>query len=600
MPNFKKLSPEELDGGFHGGSGGGGAEMPSLSELDVLDWVGRPSLQRGRAYAQEGRVINTRRTGQTLKALCYGSEGEPYRVEIELTEEGLQGGTCSCPVGDGGRCKHAAAMLLIWIKSPDSFGEVEPMESVLARRSPDELLRLIRQMVARHPDLESLIELPVPGQSAEKPVKVSLIRNETRAALAQEYDAWAEGYPDPARKLEPLLQLADSYLNAQSWHNAATVFETMALEILEVYGTLYDDEGEVQEVVNRCVAGLGICLKALDDPVEREPLLNALFYVHQWDIDNGGIDMGHETMEILTIQSRPDEKKLLAKWARGAAEGKTGWEREAWGSLLLKLEAEQMDDEAYLKLCRKMGQTGELVARLLKLGRTEEAVREARKADDLALLALVPTFEAHRQHPPVVQELKKRAKAGGAHPQVVAWLRGHALAQGNDEEALPWSEQIFWESPSLEQYQQLKALATKLNRWATLRPTILAQLKGEKRYRLLIHIHLEAKEAREALEALALARQTMTAESELSLRVARLAEQEYPLDAVALYREGVERLIGERSRQSYATAAAYLVRVKQVYLKRGQEGQWKEYLAKLRAKYPTLRALKEELGKAGL
>lgn len=598
MPTFRKL---RLEGEGGKSSAGKAVGFPALSEMDVMDWVGAKSLQRGRSYARGGHIFNTRRTGQTLKALCHGTQGGPYRLEVTLTQSGLSEGDCSCPVGDEGRCKHVAAMLLLWIDEPDSFGEVEDLESVLAQRTPEQLLALIRQMLIRHPDLESLIELPVPGQDAEKPVKVSLLRNQVRAALAMDGGRWDEEYSDPARELEPVVKLGESYLNAQAWHNAATVFETIAREILEVYYQLYDEEGDVQEVVNRCVSGLGICLKNLDAPVEREPLLNALFYVHQWDIDNGGIDMGYETTEILVNQSRANEKKLLAKWARGAAETGNGWGRQAWGGFLLKLEAETMDDESYLKLCRKMGRTGDLVERLLKLKRAEEAEAEAIQLGDLDMMALLPLFNQHGQVARLLPHMRQHAKETPRSP-LVAWLKEYAAQQGDHAEALMWAEQQLWAAPRLDHYEEVKALATKLNRWASLRSAILERLTVLKHHNVLLQVYLSEGEARQALDTLALGRRMVPSliHSDLPLRVARLAEADYPLEAEEIYLRAVEKFIGERNRQSYATAASYLVRVKALYLKRGQQAEWKEFITELRAKHRTLRALQEELGKAGL
>ena len=63
------------------------------------------------------------------------------------------------PRGDGGHCKHAAALLLTWLHEPEFFIEVPELEQVLEERSKEDLISLIREMVTRHPDLEQLLEL---------------------------------------------------------------------------------------------------------------------------------------------------------------------------------------------------------------------------------------------------------------------------------------------------------------------------------------------------------------------------------------------------------------------------------------------------------
>ncbi len=68
------------------------------------------------------------------------------------------------------------------------------------------------------------------------------------------------------------------------------------------------------------------------------------------------------------------------------------WGREASGGLLLDLQAEKLDDESFLEICRQSGRLNDLVNRLLQLGRLEEAICETEKADDYNLLTLADIF----------------------------------------------------------------------------------------------------------------------------------------------------------------------------------------------------------------
>ena len=70
----------------------------------------------------------------------------------------------------------------------------------------------------------------------------------------------------------------------------------------------------------------------------------------------------------------------------------TGWRRETFGGLLLNLEEDTLDDETYLRICRETGRTGDVVERLLTLGRVDEARREVAQTSDYALLELVDVF----------------------------------------------------------------------------------------------------------------------------------------------------------------------------------------------------------------
>jgi uncharacterized Zn finger protein len=129
------------------------ADLPRLNEPQIQQWIGDVSFRRGERYYRQGRILNPRRQAETLKALCSGSQPEPYRVEMLLSPQGIVSGHCSCPVGGRGRCKHAAALLLTWLHEPETFHEIEDLETSLLRRSKDDLVALIFKMIGRYPSL---------------------------------------------------------------------------------------------------------------------------------------------------------------------------------------------------------------------------------------------------------------------------------------------------------------------------------------------------------------------------------------------------------------------------------------------------------------
>src|SRR5262249_23428658 len=137
---------------------------PSVTEKIIRDQVGERNYNLGEQYYDDGAVLDTRRQENTLKAKCEGQCGGPYRVEITFAGNGIQDADCSCPVGSGGSCKHVAAVLLAWKNEPNEFQEVENLETALERRSKAELIALVKQMLRREPDLESLLETPLPAK----------------------------------------------------------------------------------------------------------------------------------------------------------------------------------------------------------------------------------------------------------------------------------------------------------------------------------------------------------------------------------------------------------------------------------------------------
>src|SRR4051812_43326356 len=98
----------------------GTPEADLILSTDVIRaWVGQRSMSLGREYADQGAVFNCRRQGPTINARCRGQSADSYKVRASLRDGRILSARCSCPVGDGGQCKHAAAMLLTFLRQPD-------------------------------------------------------------------------------------------------------------------------------------------------------------------------------------------------------------------------------------------------------------------------------------------------------------------------------------------------------------------------------------------------------------------------------------------------------------------------------------------------
>ena len=578
-------------------------DLSQLTQADIHNWTDPRSFGRGQQYFQGGYILNPRRQGNTLKARCAGSRPQPYHIEITLGPEGIARGTCSCPVGSGGHCKHAVALLLTWLHEPDRFTEMENLETALSRRSKAELIVLVRRMLDRYPDLETLLELPIVGETKEPPpVDAEVIRRQTRSAFAGiGYDDWGATY-DIAQQLLELVEIGDDYAGRESWRDAATIYQTVMEETLENYGMVQDESGYLHEVVNRCVDGLKACLVATEDPFRREMLLEALFGVYRWDVDFGGIDMGYQSQGIILEQATSEEKRQVAEWVRVALPAGESWGRQAYGRFLLQLEEEWLDDDAFLRICRETGRRQDLVERLLALDRVDEAVAATREASDYRLLRLADIFIA-QNYGDMAETLIRERMPTSQDTRLTEWLKERALERGDQEEALVLAERLFWQRPNLQRYQELRTLAQPLGRWEDLHKTLLDRLDEEEKYTLLIEVHLDEKEVDRALETLKQRRAASRwgwRNDRLTMQIAHAAEEERPREAIRLYVEASKQLIAARGRDNYATATTYLTRVRDLRHRLGEGTTWETFIAELRENNRRLRALKDELNKAGL
>jgi len=578
----------------------------ALSESAIRRWVDEASFGRGLSYYHGGHIHQPRRQGNTLRARCIGSEAQPYRVQVTLDREGIVSGECSCYVGASGRCKHVAALLLTWLHAPDQFREQATLEATLEERSKAELVDLIRRMLNRYPDLESLLEIPLLVDIEHlPPMDEETIEARVNSAFYGGND-WGPTEVVP-EELQELAGLGDTYAAQERCREATRIYVAVMRAVLNYYGWVQDDTWELVPIVDDCVSGLGACLERTEAAEQRDPILRALFEVYRWEVEHGGVEMGVEAPFLLLEQTTAEEKASLAGWVREAmppaASADDSWSasyrRQVYGGFLLQLEGEQVDDETYLRVCRETGRWGDLVNRLLDLDRVDEAAATARERGSGDLLRLADMFIAHG-HVSLAESLVRERASSSLHWRLPRWLKERAVARGDLAEALAIAEELFWQRPELGGYHELQDLARQMGQRDVRRGPILARLGEVGRHDLLTEIHLEEGELDRALETLGQVLASPWAGGELSLRVAQAAEETRPRAALHLYQRQAEGLIRIRGRANYATAAYLLIRVRDLYRRLGEPEAWDAYVADLREQNRRLRALKEELDRAGL
>lgn len=582
-------------------------QVPEISESDVQAWVGTKSFQRGYRYFEDEAILNPRLRGQSLIAECQGSQPAPYRVEIRLGANGILGGSCSCPAGEGGHCKHAAALLLTWLHEPDVFTEVPELETLLESRSKGELISLIQQMITRHPDLEQLLELSALLSTAPgEPLSAHLIAQQVRRAFSSAGGETAGDNDQIAGNLQPILDLGEDLLDREDVANASVVYINLIDTMLVYEDCLYNDEGgDLGQVLAECEQGIEECLQATQDPEIRRNLLNILFELFVWDLRAGGLGYADETPAILTGRSNEREKQEIAGWVQAelpdSGEWNEGHQRRTLGGLWLDLVEEDLDNETYLRICRETGRNQDLIRRLLTLKRSDEAVEAARTLNDRNITAIADLFEEHGL-PQVARSLIQEQPNSESDVQTLEWLTKYATRHNRPEEALQLSEKLFWSVQTLGNYTLLLDTARVLGQENSVRQRALEGLESAGNFSMLVEIYLLENEVDLALAALErvnpeLWRGRMAM---LRQRVAQAVEIPRPHEAIRQYLLLVGELISQRSRGSYAEAARLLGLVRKLYHGLGEEKHWQEVISGLRQECRRLPAFLDELQRAGL
>ena len=134
------------------------------------------------------------------------------------------------------------------------------------------------------------------------------------------------------------------------------------------------------------------------------------------------------------------------------------YHREVLGGFLLDLEADKLDDEAYLNLCRKTGRLNDLIERLLKLRKVEEAEDTAKAAEDYSLFKAIEVFVKFKQADLAEKIIMERLDApinenGEIDYKLVEWLAKRFKERGDFAGSLRLEERIFWKHPNIERFK---------------------------------------------------------------------------------------------------------------------------------------------------
>lgn len=582
--------------------------LPKLSEARIRNQVGERSYSLGIRYFEDGAVFKQTLQGETLKAHCQGSADEPYRVWARLSDKGIAEAECSCPVGSGGHCKHVAALLLSWQKEPENFMEIEELEPALQARSKEELIALIKRMLEQEPDLEWLLELPLTEQAVAQAESSAEMYQKQAKAIFRRIGSGRGSVGGVVSDLQVIEDIGKRYLQNEDFVRAADVYLGLCSAICDHYDSMYDDfdeEGRLGGLLNDCSEILCQCLDHLpEDSSRRQAILKVFWEILQLDVEQGGVGIGDNSTEYLMEKTTPQERRKLIQWVEKEIESRKGeassWSRDSYTGFLLDLQAEDLDDEAFLAFCRKHKRQGDLVRRLLQLERVEEAVKEIEKTTGFELVNYADLLVEHKQGEVAEQLVQKRA-IHSKDRHLSDWLFKRAKDRKDWPRALELAERKFEEEPYNRQsmYFEIQTLANKLKCWDSLRPKLLAAFKKENDSDSLISIYLKEGKIDEALEELKKPKK-WGVNFWLGLEVAKAAEKSHPQEAADIYKRHVQSLIDQRGRSSYQEACRHLKKIRSLYQKVEQDQEWDRYISQIREKNPSLRALQEELTKAKL
>src|SRR6266566_2925719 len=593
--------------------------IPTLTEQNIRTFVGEQNFQKGQQLVRDGAILNPERQAMALKAYCYGSLPEPYRVQVTFDGSRINSSLCSCPAGASvyanRGCEHAAALLLAWIEQPEAFVQTDDIDTILERQSKAQLIKLVKQLLQKQPEVEwELTMPPLPGHKSV-PIDVEEYRDQVDEAFRNAGSEWDADY-GISSDLYSITETAAGFFRQQDYTNAAAIYEVVALSTLSHYLSYHDEDGALGRVVQVCVEGLGACLEnEREDEALREQILKTIFEVYSFDVGHGGFGLTEDIPPEFLQSTTPEEKHLVAQWVRTALaelqekKQESDWRRKRYGSLLLALEEDLLSDEEFLRIGRETKSIQAVVTRLLELGRADEAVQDASQVNGWQLLKLADLFVQYGQDAAVERMMYEKAQQE-MYSSAAEWLKNHYLAKNNLPAALEMAELTFHKRPWFAEYQKMREISMELGNWEAVRQEALTFLETTKNISTLVEAALDEGDIERALQLLKATKPSgpdgyqwqydYARTPDVALKAAEHAEEMYPRASIDLYQQHVERLIAGRGRSNYQVACSYLVKIRSLYEKLDETGQWTTYIAWLRKRHSRLSTLKEELVSVGL
>ena len=571
-------------------------KLPKLTEAQVKSLASSQSFQRGQSYYRNGSITEPLRQGLELRAACEGSDDDPYEVTATLDKKGVADSSCTCPYDYGGVCKHIIALLLTYVHEPDSFETLDDLQADLSSLSKEELIQIVSDLVNRDPKLKSVVQLAQAGPRTGKAMNVSAYRAQAKRAMA------SESHNTMRRELKALRETAQRFAKAGDSTNAGAIFHAALDEATKGYDEMawdIDYDGHICVEIDGLAEGLGQCLQTSPaDANTRWQWVEALLAAEDKDRELGGVDFAPSASDALLKFTNEDEWQKIETVIRAKIQSGSSWDRETWVHFLAARMKKQSSKDDLIRELGTPQQQADLLIRKRKFDEALVVLRGVVRGLPGLLKQFADALLTAGAKAQALQLVQENTKDSGNRSTSYEWLVNYHEQHGALEEVVDAQLQLFLTYPNFEAYKKLAEKSRQLGNWNPTRTAAMKKVETEKNHFLRMDIALYEGDLKHALELWPQAQWGWGVNYELKL--AQACEQEMPKKALEIYQKMVERAIAARTRENYKLAAQHLKQARKMYDALDAKAEWPQYIAALREKYSSLRALKEELDKARL
>jgi hypothetical protein len=549
-------------------------------------------LGRGREYFKEHQITDLEEVGDgAWSAQVQGTE--VYSVEIRQDEAGTLDWNCDCPYDFGPLCKHVAAVLYAIEEnfseyfgkkprkaSPKRKTQAEQLEEILQSLSREDLIDLVKKQAAIDRQLAASILARYGGTGDNKKAYLKLVK----AALNAEKD---HGYIDyqgsnrAARKILPLIEEANLYLEKTDHQSALPIFQAVIEAVVPAISQADDSNGQLGDCISWSFEGLTSIAESMRGKV-REEFFKYCLMESPKELYSGW-DWGWEFANLAAkLLSTSEERSLLFQVLDTMAIAQhSSYDSDGWFSHYQRQRAEMIklsvierldspkEAEAYLKAHLDLEDFRQhLILLYIEQGKFSEAK------------ALVREFLGS----------ERSKKYRGLESRFYDLLLQIALKENDKNEIMRLAESLFLNSSDFKYYEILKKTVAS-NTWLDYHQKLLNKMKQG--YRSLNNPIPEMYVREEMWQDLLAYFQDNL--DRYSLEQYRLSlEKHFPKETSVLYEKLAYQLVQNKTtRKGYQETCAYLRRMQKL----GETARVKILITELRAKYSKRSALLDELDK---
>jgi uncharacterized Zn finger protein len=563
----------------------------------------RRSFERGEEYFESGQVQEVKLTKNGLDGAVLGN----HLYAVRLWAEGRRlRFSCTCPVGDEGEfCKHCVAVGLAWLDQTPTPGRqrgrsneprvtTDDVRGDLSRRPKDELVDL----VMKHADEDAPFRRHLLMDAARKlpeGVDTATYKKALDHAIGKRrFVAYAEMF-DYVRGIDDVLDSIQDLLKDAHAEEVIELAEYALTAVVRAMERVDDSDGGMGQLLQRLQdLHLTACKRAKPEPVELAKRLFDGEIRSEFDVFFGAAKTYRSVLG----------PKGLATYTTLAA------------TLWRAVPPLRPGDDEHLAFAERFKITHIMETLAEVTGNVEAVV--AIKQHDLSsayrFFEIAETYERAGKRDLSLAWAERGVKAfpTGTDSRLREFLaeRYHDLGRHDEAMALAWA--TFTDSPTFEEYMDLKGHADRCDQWKPWRERALALMRegmsqraaaagagrwggfaGDDRSHL-VRLFLWEEDVESAWKEA----QDGGCSDDLWMDLAKRREEKHPEDALFVVQKQIEPTLARKDRYAYEQAVTLLRKVRSLMVRLQRGKDFETYLATLRAAHRAKRNFMKLLDRA--